>query len=94
MERRRSASEPRRTGRVTPKSSPWPNLQELIDADGSITIGAIPPVQCAAVASDEYNMLAALRRRPRESLTELLDRLDAAVAAAEDGENYIDEING
>jgi len=79
---------------VTPKRSAWPNLQELIDGDGSITIGAIPPVECAAVASDGHNMIAALLRRPRERLTELLDRLDAAVAVAEDGENYIDEING
>jgi len=94
MERRRSASGSRRTGSVKPKNSAWPNLQELIDADGTITIGVIPPVQCAAVATQDRNMIATLVRRPRESLTELLDRLDAAVAAAEDDEDYIDEING
>jgi len=50
--------------------------------------------QCAAIASDEHNMLAALVGRRGESLPDLLDRLDAAVAKAYDEEIYTDEING
>jgi hypothetical protein len=45
-------------------------------------------------ASDEHNMLAALQCRRGESLVELLNRLDAAVAKAVDDEIYTDEING
>jgi hypothetical protein len=70
----------------------WPNLQDLIDREGSICVGCIPPIPCAAVANDQHNMYAALVQRSGEMLTDLLDRLDAAVAFANDGD-IIDEIN-
>lgn len=47
-----------------------------------------------AIASDEHNMLAALVGRRGESLPELLDRLEAALAKAYEAEIYTDEING
>lgn len=72
----------------------WPNLQELIDSEGSIVVGYVSPIPCAAIASDEHNMLVALVRRREEPLTDLLDRLDAAVAKAFDKQIYTDEING
>ena len=71
-----------------------PHIQELIDCGGNISIGAIPPASCAAIASDEHNMLAALRRREGESLTRLLQRLDEAVGDALENDIYTDEING
>jgi hypothetical protein len=47
-----------------------------------------------AVASDEHNMLAALVRRPGETLHQLFDRLETALGRAIDDANFVDEING
>lgn len=96
MVRRRNTQRPASPRRVSAPStprSPWPHIEELIECDGNISIGHIAPIQCAAVASDEHNMLAALARRKGETFTELLDRLDAAVAKAVDGDEFTDEIN-
>jgi hypothetical protein len=72
----------------------WKNLDALIRGNGDVTIGRVGPVSCAAVASDDDQMLAALVRRRRESLEELLDRLDAALQRRWDEDVVIDEING
>lgn len=40
-----------------------PNIEDLIDGAGQITIGAIEPVQCAAVALYERRPLTMLVRR-------------------------------
>jgi hypothetical protein len=57
-----------------------PSLEEfVIHSDGQISIGAIKPIACAAIANDDHNMLAALVRRPDETLQQLLERLDRAV---------------
>jgi hypothetical protein len=62
-------------------SEHWPNLQELIDAEGSINIGYIAPLNaCAAVAAQQRQVYAQLIARKGEQLTDLLGRLDAAVA--------------
>ena len=96
MARRRSSRQPPPTGSLskTTTPDPWPNLQALIEDEGSFVVGCVPPIPCAAIASDEHNMLAALVGRRGESLPELLDRLEAAVAKAYDEEIYTDEING
>jgi len=65
----------------------------LIDSGGQITIGAIEPVECAAIANDEHDCLAMLRRKPGETLQELLARLDAAIELAWKTEQFTDEIN-
>jgi len=71
-----------------------PNLEEfVIHGYGQIAIGAIRPIACAAIANDKHNMLAALVRRPDETLHQLLERLDQAVQIALDDEIYTDEIN-
>ncbi|MHB8812614.1 MAG: hypothetical protein ACYDAE_05060 [Steroidobacteraceae bacterium] len=44
--------------------------------------------------SDEHTMLVALVRRPRETLHELLDRLETALGPALQDSTFIDEING
>jgi len=65
----------------------------LIDSGGQITIGAIEPVECAAIANDEHDCLAMLRRKPGETLQDLLARLDAAIELAWKTEQFTDEIN-
>jgi len=66
----------------------------LIDNNGNIAIGQIYAIPCAAVASDGHNKYAALLRRKGESLTDLLNRLDAALEAALAREIYTDGVNG
>jgi hypothetical protein len=65
----------------------------IIHGDGQIAIGAIRPIACAAIANDDHNMLAALVRRPDETLQQLLERLDQAVQLALENEVFTDEIN-
>jgi hypothetical protein len=70
-----------------------PNIEQLIDGEGQITIGAIHPLRCVAIANDGHNSLAMLVRRDGETLTQLLIRLDAAIAKAYDEEKFTDEVN-
>jgi hypothetical protein len=71
-----------------------PTLEEFVlGGDGRISIGSIGPISCAAIASDENNMLAALTRRPDETLQQLLERLDQAVQLALAHDIFTDEIN-
>ncbi|TFG86853.1 MAG: hypothetical protein E4H18_03965 [Hyphomicrobiales bacterium] len=70
-----------------------PNIEQLIDGDGQITIGAIHPLRCVAIANDGHNSLAMLVRRDGETLTNLLIRLDAAIAKAYDEDKFTDEVN-
>lgn len=69
------------------------NVDWLISNGGEISLGAVGPVECAAVASDESDCLAMLQRRDGESLYQLLTRLDAAIARAWDEGEFTDEIN-
>lgn len=46
-----------------------------------------------AVAADGHNALAMLKRRPDETLSQLLTRLDQAIDRAWTEEIYTDEIN-
>lgn len=75
-------------------TAPWSTLQDFIGNDGQLSIGRIGPIACAAVASDEDQMYVALVRRGGESFTELLTRLDTALAGALDNDTFVDEING
>ena len=69
-----------------------PHIATLI-ADGEITVGILDPVGCVAVATDGHNTLAMLKRRPDETLAQLLTRLDQAIERAWAEEIYTDEIN-
>ena len=94
MARRRKPSSRHQPSRLEQGTSdPWPNLQELIDSDGQITIGRIFQFIEAAVANDEHTTWAMLQRHDGESLVDLMTRLDQAVQKAIDGEEPIDEIN-
>jgi len=64
-----------------------------VDNKGSFVVGYVAPISCAAVASDPHNMLAALQRRRGESISDLLNRLETAVAKALDDGIYTAEIN-
>jgi len=69
------------------------NIEALIDDGGEITLGALPPHECAAAAADGSNCLAMLVRRDGESLNALLKRLDKAIGLAWSGDLFIDEVN-
>ena len=69
------------------------NIEALVDGDGQVTLGYMGAVGCVAVANEESNTLAMLRRRPGESLTELLERLDHAIERAIEYDEYVDEVN-
>lgn len=70
------------------------NVEALIDETGDINIGSIGTSECVATASDGHNTLAMLVRRPGESLFDLLERLDCAIEAAWEHDEFIDEVNG
>lgn len=70
-----------------------PSIAALIDDGGQISLGALPPIRCAAIANTDYNCLAMLQRRPAETLRQLLERLDAAIEHALETDELIDEIN-
>ena len=73
---------------------PLANIAALIDDGGQITIGALHPIKCAAVANDNHDCLAMLQRKPGETLQQLIERLDAAIEQARDSGEFTDEING
>ena len=96
MARKRSAR-----ARQNPSSSSvrglqhrWGNIEYLVEGNGDITVGRIGPIQCAATAADDHQMVAALVCRDGESFEELLDRLDAALARFWEDDVLTDEING
>ncbi len=69
-----------------------PHIAKLIK-DGEITVGVLRPIGCVATACDTDSTLAMLVRRKGETLTQLLTRLDLAIAKAYDEEIFTDEIN-
>lgn len=61
---------------------------------GQITVGNVRPVGCVvAVAHDGRQTVSMLRRREEESVTELLTRLDLAIAKAINEGIRTDEVN-
>jgi predicted RNase H-like HicB family nuclease len=90
--RTRSLDEPSTGNDSTVDTLSLPNIAELIDY-GEITIGVVRPVGCVAVANDEDNCLAMLRRRQGETLAQLLTRLDQAIGKALADDIFTDEIN-
>jgi hypothetical protein len=83
----------RKSSSAEAPSSDLANIEFLIDGNGDIAIGQVGPIPCVATAADEDRCLAMLQRRPGESLTELLQRLDAAIEHAYENGVCIDEVN-
>ena len=69
------------------------NIDVLIEDGGTISIGPVDPVECAATASDAHNCLAMLVRRDGETFNALLKRLDKAIGMAWSDDLFIDEVN-
>jgi hypothetical protein len=94
---RKPAPPPPRRVRAVPAATAGsflPTLENfLLSGEGQVSVGSIGPIPCAAIANDEHNMLAALMRRPDETLQQLLERLDRAVQLALEDEIFTDEIN-
>ena len=76
-----------------PPSFGLKNLERMVDEDGGITVSVIESFGCIAAAAEKAHSVAMLRRRRGESLTELLQRLDAAVATAYATGSRVDEVN-
>lgn len=56
-------------------------------------MGNVAPIRDAAVAHDGKKTLVMLRKRPTESVADLLVRLDRAIATAQSTGQRVDEIN-
>jgi hypothetical protein len=56
-------------------------------------IGYMEPVGAVAIAAEERQTLAMLRRRKDETFKQLLARLDLAIASATIDDVYVDEVN-
>ena len=98
MESRKRARRGTAPGRVTSSLAavehlPLANITALIDNGGQITLGALDPIKCVAIANDDCSCLAMLQRRSGETVPQLLDRLDTTIALAWTTEQLIDEIN-
>jgi hypothetical protein len=73
--------------------SQWTHIDALMKAGGQITLGRMAPLDGVAVAADDHNLYAVLRRKPEETFTELLNRLDEAVAIAKKGGPRANEVD-
>ena len=69
-----------------------PSIAKLLK-HGQITVGNVRSVGCVAVAHDGRQTVSMLRRREEESVTELLARLDLAIAKALNEGIRTDEVN-
>ena len=90
---RSSVNEESTSNHQTSSLSELAYIEETI-ARGAITIGVVPPLkECVAIAHEGRHTLAMLKRQKGESLTELLSRLNLAIARAHTEDIFTDEIN-
>ena len=69
------------------------NLQAFVDKTrGQLAIGKIPPIPCAALAAVGKTVKVALVCGPKETASELLQRLDAALGKVLADGKPIDEV--
>ena len=92
-QRARRGTAPSRVVAPAPQCALPAHIASLIDNGGQITLGALDPIKCAAIATDDASCLAMLQRRPGEPLQQLLERLDAAIELAWTTDQMTDEIN-
>ena len=69
------------------------HIDALMKAGGQITLGRMAPLDRVAVAGDDHDIFAVLRRKPEESFNDLLQRLDEAIAVAQSGGARTNEID-
>jgi hypothetical protein len=65
----------------------------LIDSGGQVMIGTVAPIPGAAIAHDGKKTIAMIKRRDAESATDLIVRLDGAIALNRSTGLRIDDIN-
>jgi len=69
------------------------NIEAFVDGTrGQITIGEIPPIRSAVLAAVGKKVRVALLRREKETVAELLLRLDTALGQALSNDTVIDEV--
>ena len=78
---------------VNVTTAQWDHIDTLIKAGGQITLGRMSPLDGVAVAADQENIYAVLQRRPEETVTALLQRLDQALGVAQSGGTRTNEID-
>ncbi len=93
MARRAKSGNPPAARGVTIRPGSLACLEALLDDGGQIMLGTVKPIVGAAVAHDGRQTLAMLKRRPDETVEQLLQRLDRAVYTAIDTGTRVDEIN-
>jgi len=71
----------------------WAHIDALMKAGGQITLGRMAPLDGVAVAADDHDIYAVLRRKPAESFESLLQRLDQAIETAQAGGPRTNEID-
>jgi hypothetical protein len=71
----------------------WTHIDALMKAGGQITLGRMAPLDGVAVAADDQNIYAVLRRGPEETFSALLRRLDHALGVAQSGGVRTNEID-
>lgn len=92
-ETRGSVNEEATSNRLASSLPELSYVEETV-ARGAITIGVVPPLkECVAIAHEGRHTLAMLKRQKGESLTELLSRLNLAIARAHTEDIFTDEIN-
>lgn len=69
------------------------HIEALITDGGTITVGAIDEVECAASAADQHNALVMLVRREGETISALLKRLDRELGRYYETGETVDEVN-
>jgi hypothetical protein len=75
------------------KTATLGHIQSFLDnTRGQVTIGEIPPIRRAALAAQGKNARVALVCKDGETITQLLERLDAALGKAMAEDTVIDEV--
>lgn len=80
-------------GSVKTLSKSHPHIEAIVHGGGQIMIGTIKPIRHAAVAHDGKKTLAMLRCKAGESLENILQRLELAIAQAQLDGQCVDELN-
>jgi hypothetical protein len=76
-----------------PANGAYAHIEAIVHGGGQIMIGTMQPIRRAAVAHDGDKTLAMLRCKPKESLANILSRLETAIATANLTGQRVDEIN-
>lgn len=71
----------------------FPTLHRFITTGGTIDVGRIDIIDCAAVASDNDTLWVALTRRSNEGLVDLLRRLDGTLERCLARNERVDELH-